>query len=147
MKIRNPQDFWAGLMFLIIGLGVTWGSKNYDYGTAAKMGPGYFPAMLGGILAVLGAIIVVRSLFVNGEPVGRFHWKPLLMVMLSLALFGVVLQTLGLVIAIFILIIVSSLGGHEFKWKGVLLNAFFLTIGSVAIFNYGLGLQFPVWPW
>ena len=147
MKIRDPQDFWAGLMFVVLGAAFMWFARSYDYGSAAKMGPGYFPTMLGGILAVLGAITLLRGLAFKGESVGRFNWKPLLLVLGSLVLFGIALQWLGLVIAIFALIIVSSLGGHEFKLKEVLMLSLLMTVGSVAVFNYGLQLQFPIWPW
>ena len=147
MKIRDGQDFWAGLMFVVIGLLVVYGSRHYDYGSAAKMGPGFFPMWLGSILAALGAIVSVRGLMFDGDPVGKFNWKPLVLVLVSIALFGVALQGLGFVIAIFAMVFVSCLGGHEFNFKEVLLLAVGLTIGSVAIFNYGLQLQFPIWPW
>lgn len=147
MKIRDPQDFWAGLMFVALGSAFIWLARNYAYGSAAKMGPGYFPTMLGGILIALGLITLLRGLAFHGEAVGRFNWKPVLLVLGSLVLFGLTLQWLGLVVAIFALIIISSLGGHEFKLKEVLILAVMLTVGSVAIFNYGLQLQFPIWPW
>lgn len=147
MKIRDPQDFWAGLMFMVLGSAFMWLARNYAYGSAAKMGPGYFPTMLGGILVALGLITFVRGLVFNGEAVGRFSWKPVLLILGGLILFGISLQRLGLVVAIFALIIISALGGHEFKLKEVLILAVSLTIGSVAIFIYGLQLQFPIWPW
>ena len=147
MKIRDPQDFWAGLMFMVLGAGFIWFARGYDYGSAAKMGPGYFPTMLGGILGTLGSITFFRSLVLKGEAVGQFNWKPVMYVLGSLILFGATLQWLGLVVAIFALIILSSMGGHEFKLKEALMLAFGLTVGSVAIFIYGLQLQFPIWPW
>ena len=147
MKIRDPQDFWAGLMFMGSGGAAMFFARNYAYGSAEKMGPGYFPTVLGGILIALGLIIALRALVFAGLAVGRFHWKPLLLVLGSILLFAFTLQTLGLIVAIFALIIVAALGGHEFKLQEVLLLSSFLCLGSVAIFIYGLQLQFQVWPW
>ena len=146
MKIRDPQDFWAGMMFVAFGAAAMFFARNYAFGTSAKMGPGYFPTALGGILIALGLITALRGLAFAGPAVGRFNWKPLLFVLGSIVLFAAALQGLGLVIAIFVLIIVSALGGHEFKFREVLILAFCLTLGCVAIFIYGLQLQFPVFP-
>ncbi len=147
MKIRDPQDFWAGVMFIAFGGAAIFFARSYAFGSAAKMGPGYFPSVLGGILIALGLITSMRGLVFAGQPVGRFNWKPLLYVLGSIMLFAFALQSLGLVVAIFALIVVSALGGHEFKLKEVLGLALILAVGSVAIFNYGLQLQFPIWPW
>jgi hypothetical protein len=146
MKIRDPQDFWAGMMFMAFGVAAIFFARSYAFGTSAKMGPGYFPTVLGGILIALGLITSLRGLAFAGPAVSRFNWKPLLLVLGSICLFAAALQSLGLVIAIFALIIVSALGGHEFKLKEVLILALCLTIGSVAIFIYGLQLQFPMFP-
>ncbi len=147
MKIRDPQDFWAGMMFVAFGAAAIIFARHHAFGSAARMGPGYFPSVLGGILIALGLLTALRGLVFVGRPVGRFNWKPLLYVLGSIMLFAFALQSLGLVAAIFALIIVSALGGHEFKLKEALVLAFILTAGSVAIFIYGLQLQFRVWPW
>lgn len=146
-KIRDPQDFWAGLMFIAFGGAAIFFARNYAFGSSAKMGPGYFPTVLGGILIALGLITTLRGMVFAGQAVGRFNWKPLLYVLGSIMLFAFALQGLGLVVAIFALIVVSAMGGHEFKLKEVLSLAVILTVGSVVIFIYGLQLQFPVWPW
>jgi len=146
MKIRDPQDFWAGMMFMAFGAAAIFFARNYAFGSAARMGPGYFPSVLGGILVALGLITALRGLAFAGPAIGRFNWRPLLLVSGSIVLFGAALQGLGLVIAIFLLIIGSALGGHEFKLKEVLILALCLTVGSVAIFIYGLQLQIPMFP-
>jgi len=146
MKVRDPQDFWAGMMFMAFGAAAIFFARNYAFGSAARMGPGYFPTVLGGLLMVLGVIVSLRGLAFAGPAVSRFNWKPLLWVLGSIAVFAAALQGLGLVIAIFLLIIGSALGGNEFKLKDVLILALCLTIGSVAIFIYGLQLQFPLFP-
>ncbi|TRZ57422.1 MAG: tripartite tricarboxylate transporter TctB family protein [Rhodocyclaceae bacterium] len=146
MKIRDPQDFWAGMMFMAFGAAAIFFARNYAFGSAARMGPGYFPSVLGGLLIGLGLITSLRGLAFAGPSISRFNWKPLLWVLGSIVLFAAALQGLGLVIAIFLLIIGSALGGHEFKLKEVLILGLCLTLASVAIFVYGLHLQFPVFP-
>jgi hypothetical protein len=147
MKIRNVKDFLAGLMFIAFGAAAAGLAQSYNMGTAARMGPGYFPTVLGGVLAVLGVLILVESFVIEGEGPKNFSFRPLFMVLLSAVLFGVLLRPLGLVLALFALIVVSALGGHEFKWKEVIILFVILTVGSVAVFVWGLQLQFPIWPW
>ena len=149
MKIKSQRDFWAGLMFVVVGLGFAWGALNYRFGTSAQPGPGYFPFGLGIALALLGAFTLFQALTIDtddGEPVGRMAWKPLIVILGSIVLFGLLLPRLGLVIALPVLIVTSALAGHEFKWSEALINAFVLTAASWAIFSWGLGLPLPLWP-
>lgn len=146
MRIRDPQDFWAGVMFMAFGAAAIFFARNYAFGSAARMGPGYFPTVLGGLLIALGLITSLRGLAFAGPAVSRFNWKPLLWVLGSIVVFAAALQWLGLVVAIFLLIIGSALGGHEFRLREVLILAFCLCVASVGIFVYGLQLQFPLLP-
>lgn len=146
IKIRHPRDFWAGMLFMLFGAATIWFARGYAFGSAAKMGPGYFPTVLGGILVLLGLIISARGLVVDGHAVAPFHWRPLVLVLVSVVLFGAILPQAGLVVSIFALIVLSALAGHEFRIREVMVLAAILTIGSVAVFIYGLKLQFPVWP-
>src|ERR1043165_4248064 len=96
MKIKSPKDFWAGVMFL--GTGVffmVWAVEHYQMGTAVRMGPAYFPTMLGGLLAVLGAIVLFGSLAVEGPPVDTFHFRPLLLISIGCVLYGYLMKPLG----------------------------------------------------
>ena len=147
MKIKSPKDFWSGLMF--IGFGVffmVWAMIYYQMGTAVRMGPAYFPTMLGGLLAVLGAIVLVGSLAVEGPPVAQFHFRPLILISVGCVLYGYLMKPLGLVGATAALVYVSAFGGHEFKWKEVTILYVILMIFSWAVFVKGLTLPFPVWP-
>ncbi len=146
MKIKNPQDFWAGLMFIAFGAFFLVGAGNYQMGTAVRMGPGYFPTMLGGLLAVLGAIVFIGSLVIDGNKVPKMTFKPIFFISIALLLFGYLLKPLGFVLATMILVIVSAFGGHEFRVKEVLLLAVGLAIFSVLTFMKGLGLPFQLWP-
>lgn len=149
MKIKSQKDFWAGLMFVVIGLGFSWGAQYYSFGTSARPGPGYFPFGLGLILAALGALTLFEALTVeteDGEPVGAFAWKPLITILVSVALFGALLPWLGMALTIPVLVCLSSLAGDEFRWRDVLINSAVLAVGSWLIFIVGLKLVIPLWP-
>src|SRR5690349_17166315 len=147
MQVKSPKDFWAGLMFIGFGLFFAiWAITHYQMGTAVRMGPAYFPAVLGGLLAVLGAIILAGSLAIQGEKVPTFFFRPLLMISLGCVLYGYLMKPLGLVGATAALVYVGALGGHEFKWKEVTILYLILMIFSWGVFVKGLSLPFPIWP-
>jgi hypothetical protein len=148
MRLRNQQDFWAGVMFTLIGGAFAVFSLSYEVGTGARMGPGYFPLLLGILLALLGLIIGWRSFARSGSastlaPTG---WREILLILGAVALFGATLSTLGMVISIVLLILVSSFASHEFTWRGTILSILVLLVMSYFVFVKGLELQFPVWP-
>lgn len=150
MKIKSQRDFWSGLMFVVVGVVFAVGATNYSMGTSARPGPGYFPLILSILMALLGAFVLFKSLTIEvegGDPIGAIAWRPLLVIVASIAVFGAALPRLGLVITVPILILMTSLAGDEFKWKGVLATAVVLTVGSWAIFVLGLKLVIPMWPW
>jgi putative tricarboxylic transport membrane protein len=146
MKIRAPKDFWAGLMFIAFGVGFVWVAQNYQMGTSVRMGPAYFPTMLGGILAVIGLAILIQSLITAGGPVGKFYFRPLILIVLATVLFGILLKPLGLVLSLAVLVGVGAFGGFEFRWKEVAILYVVLAVFSVLVFVKGLGLPIPVWP-
>lgn len=149
MKIKNQKDFWSGLMFVATGMGFAWGAQYYSFGTSARPGPGYFPFGLGVLLALLGAFVLFEALTIeteDGKPIGRWAWKPLLTICLSVGVFGWLLPRLGMAVALPVLVIVCSLAGDEFTWRDVIINSIVLTVGSWAIFIWGLKLVIPLWP-
>ncbi len=149
MKIKSQRDFWSGLMFVVVGVGFAWGATNYSFGSSARPGPGYFPFGLGILLALLGAAVLFKALTIEsagGDPIGRFAWKPLVIIVGSIALFGAMLPTIGMVISLPVLVFVSAYAGDEFHWKDALINAAVLTVGSWLIFIKGLSLTIPLWP-
>jgi putative tricarboxylic transport membrane protein len=148
MHIKRTKDFKAGLIFMFFGVGAMVFSVAYRIGTAAKMGPGYFPFALGGVLTVLGLVVSLGSLS-RGQEVREtrfFRAKPLVLVISSVVLFGVLLQPLGLVFSTLILILVASMASDEFKKKEAILNAFALLAIVLIVFVYFLNFQIPVSP-
>jgi hypothetical protein len=147
IKIRSAKDFFAGLMFVAFGGGGLAMAQAYPFGSAARMGPGYFPVLICSLLAILGLFVVARGLTADGRKLAGFHGNPLLLVLAGIVLFGFGLESWGLTASIFLLVVLSSLGGHEFRTREVLLLAVLLTAGSLAVFIVGLGLQIPIWPY
>ena len=146
-KIKSPKDFWSGLMFIGVGLFFAiWAVTHYQMGSAVRMGPAYFPAVLGGLLTVLGLVIFVGSFAIAGSEVPTFHFRPLLLVIAACLAYGYLMKPLGMVLATAIMIFIAALGGHEFKWKEVTLLAIVLIAFSVLVFVKGLTLPFPLWP-
>ena len=149
MKIKSQRDFWSGLMFVAVGLAFAWGATNYSFGSSARPGPGYFPFGLGILLAILGGLVLFSALTIetdDGDPVGKFAWKPLGFIVGTVVIFGWALPHLGMFIALPILVIIAALAGDEFHWGEAILNAAILTAGSWVIFIWGLKLTIPLYP-
>lgn len=148
MRIRNQRDFWSGVMFLVLGVLFVVFSQAYQLGTPARMGPGFFPTMLGALMALLGLGIGWRALSRSGgkadlEPVG---WRELFLVLVAVGVFAAALPYLGMVVAVTLLIAISALASHEFSWKETAISVVVLLVMSDLVFVRGLELQFPVWP-
>ncbi len=147
IEIRNQKDFYAGLVFLLFGGLAVAIARHYPIGTAARMGPGYFPMVLGGILGLLGIGISARSLLgTKGDSVTGWALKPLLFILGGVLAFAFLVDRLGLVLAILVLILLSCLGGEEFRLREVALLLLVLVGLAVGIFFYGLQMPFKVWP-
>jgi MFS family permease len=146
--IKNPRDFWAGIMFLATGGLFAGIALTYKLGTAARMGPGFFPFMLGAILALLGLAIVVTSLRDKnkGPGVEKLHWGPMFWVLMPIVVFGFLLKILGMIVMGLFVVIVSSLGSHEFRLRPVVLLAVGLVIFCSLVFVAGLKLPIPLCP-
>jgi hypothetical protein len=144
--IRHPKDFWAGALFIAFGTAAIAIGASYPVGTAARMGPGYFPRALGLILIVLGLILALRALKLAGAPLAMRNVKPLLIVLGSVLVFGLTATRLGIVAATMLLIVISSTADHEYRWKEAIISSIVLAALTVAAFIWGLGVQLPVWP-
>jgi hypothetical protein len=147
MKIKSPKDFWAGLMF--IGFGgffMIWALTHYQMGTAVRMGPAYFPTVLGGLLAFLGIMTLIESFAMAGPKVPAFNFRPLVLISAACVIYGYTMKPLGLILATALLVFIAALGGHEFKWKEVTILYLVLIVFSLLVFVKGLTLPFPICP-
>ena len=155
--IKSQKDFFAGLLFMALGIAFALGARTYNVGTGVRMGPGYFPLMLGIVLAVLGAIEIVKALVVgkpDGDKIGKWVWRPVGFIVGANLAFGILLgglpsiklPAMGLIIAIFALTFISAKAGSEFKFREVLILSSILAVGSYLVFILMLKLQIQVWP-
>ncbi len=157
MRIKSQRDFFSGVLFSAFGIAFAWGATTYQVGVGARMGPGYFPLMVGVLITIMGVLITIKALMVeteDGEPVGHIAWRPLVFVIGANLAFGVLLgglpsigiPSMGLIVAIYALTFIASLAGDQFSLKGVLVLATILAIGSYIAFEIALKLNFPIWP-
>ncbi len=157
MNIKSQKDFFSGLMFIIVGAAFAIGAYSYGMGQGARMGPGYFPRLLGIVLAILGSVVLFKSLTVataDGDKIGSFAWKPLICIIGANLIFGICIgglpsikfPALGMIVGIYALTFIASLAAEQYKIKEVFFLATFLAILSYLAFIVLLKLQFPVWP-
>ena len=144
--IRHPKDFWSGILFVLVGIGAIVLAAKYNLGTAARMGPGYFPRILGILLMALGTLMLLRSLRVRGAPVPAWKLRPTLGVLGSVVLFGLIVQTVGMALSTVILIVLASAASHEFRPKEAVIAGVLLAALAVGVFLVGLNVQLPIWP-
>jgi len=144
--IRHPKDFFAGVLFIAFGTLALVVGSNYTLGTAARMGPGYFPRILGGLLVVLGLALALRALRLNGPPLPGWKWRPVLVVLISVAVFGLIVNRAGVVLSTILLIVASSAASREFRFRESIVAGCILAALAVGVFVIGLKLQLPIWP-
>ena len=145
---RNPKDFWTGLIYIFFGASAIILARDFNMGTALRMGPAYFPTILGGVLALIGAISVIRSFIAPGTPIGAFGFNGLALVIFSVVVFGFLVRAAGLVVALPLLVIISAYASARFRWGTALIMAVGLTIFCGLVFVKGLGIPLPIiGPW
>lgn len=144
VELRENRDFLSGLMFMIIGLGAIFIARDYPVGSALRMGPGYFPVALGGILFLMGLYVMVQGLIRKERVKGNWSLRALVVLPAAVIVFGLMVERAGFVPALIVLTIISAAAGREFKLREVLMLAILLTVCSVGLFIYGLGMPYPL---
>lgn len=146
--IRGPKDFWTGAMYVAVGVAAIVIGREYPMGAAEKMGPGYFPSVLGALLAIIGAAAVIRSFRKSAEAIAPFAWKQLVLILGALVLFGVLVRGAGLAVALVVLVMMSAYASARFRWLPAIALAIGMTAFSVLVFVLGLKLPLPIiGPW
>jgi hypothetical protein len=142
--IKHPKDFYAGLMYALVGAAAVWICRDYTLGSAVRMGPAYFPTLLSILLIMVGVASLIRSFFRRGEGIKPFAWKELSLVLGSIVLFGLVVRVAGLAIALVLLVVISAWASPLFKVKTAIFLAVVTTALSLLVFVKGLGLPFAI---
>jgi len=142
--LRNNKDFLAGLLFIAIGLAAVIVARDYPFGTAMRMGSGYFPTVLGGILILLGAWVMGRGLRSGEKVKGEWGWKPLALIALSIVLFGFLMARLGLIPALVAVLFASAAAGREFRLKEVSVLTVVMSVFAVLVLLYVLKMPYPL---
>jgi hypothetical protein len=144
LELRDNKDFWAGVMLVATGAAAILIARNYAFGTTLRMGPGYFPSVLSGLLIVFGIYLVAVGLRRNEKIGGNWSLRALIVLPLSLVLFGLLMEYAGFVPALVVLIVGSAAASTEFRLIEALLLSVVLTAFAVALFIWGLGLPYPL---
>ena len=146
--IKHPKDFYAGLMYAAIGIGAIMIARGYNMGTSVRMGPGYFPTLLGALLIIIGTLSMIRAFLRQGESIATFYWKEIFLVLGSVVLFGLLVRGAGLVPSLILLVLVSAWASEKFQIKSAVLLAILTSVFSALVFVKGLGLPFSIiGPW
>lgn len=146
--IKSGKDFWTGLIYIFFGASAIIIGRDYNMGTAVKMGPSYFPTILGGILLLIGTISLVRSFLKPGTPIEGLTIRGMTLVAVSTVLFGMLVRKTGLIVALPLLVLVSVFGGKGMRWLPTLILALGLTLFCILVFIKGLGIPLPIiGPW
>ena len=139
---RNNRDFWAGIFYIGLGAIGMWMARDYPFGSALRMGPGYFPSVLGGMMIAFGVAVLLMGIKNNEKIKPGFSWRGLIVLPIATVAFGVTMEEAGFIPALALLIPISAAASKEFNWKEVSLLTIGLIVGSWAIFIWGLGLPY-----
>jgi hypothetical protein len=146
MRVRSQKDFASGLLFLAFGAIFAVLAPGYNLGTTSRMGAGFFPLILGIVLAVIGVAILMQSLSGSVDRIEKLNWRALICLLGAILLFGVLLRPLGIILSLIILVLLGGLANRDFNWRERIPLALFLALLCAALFVFALKLQLPLWP-
>jgi Tripartite tricarboxylate transporter TctB family len=146
VTIKAPKDLAAGLFFIICGIAGYYFVLDMPMGAAVRMGPGYIPKVLSVIVLLFGVFIAGRSFVISGDPIEPWKLRPLLIISASIFVFAYLIDSMGLVLASLLLMILSTVGGREYFWRETLIFSVLMSLGSIVVFHWLLGLPMQVWP-
>jgi len=143
-QIRHPRDFVSGLIFIAVGIIALVIGRDYSLGTPTRMGPGYFPALLGGLLTLFGVIIAARSFIITGKPIDAIPLRPLILILASMLAFASLLEPAGLIISTVALVVIGCLASADSRWRDMIFLTVFLLAVALGLFVYSLGLPIKI---
>lgn len=147
IRVSHPQDFWSGLLFIAIGALAAYLGRDFVFGTMTRMGPGFLPTVLAWLMMGVGAIILVRSLVLKGEPIQASRFRPQILIVVAILLFAQMIDRVGMVPTVFVVTIVAALAAEEMRWRDTLLLAVGLSAVCTLLFIMVLGLPMRPFAW
>jgi hypothetical protein len=144
IRIKSPRDFASAVTFLLIGFAGLWFSQDYSLGTAARMGPGYFPTLVSGLLMLLGLIVGIGSLRVEGPAIAAMNWRSIGLIVAAIIVFGLLIERAGVVVAIIVSATIAAFATREVRTLEAVGLAVFLAALCVVLFIYALGQPLPL---
>ncbi len=147
IRIRNQQDFAAGLLFVLIGAIALYGMRDLRMGTAMRMGAAYIPTLAAWGMIGLGLILAATSLLFAGPKLEKWAWGPLALICGSMAFFGLAIPYTGLLPASFGIVLIAGFAARDASWLQVILFAGGISIAAALLFAGLLGLPLRLWPW
>jgi hypothetical protein len=147
VRVKNPQDFWAGLLFLVVGLAAVYFGRNYSFGTATKMGPGYLPTVLSWTMAGIGTFLALRALFESGPEIEASLVRPQTFIIAAIIVFGLLIERTGLALSVIVVTLIASFASREMRWKETAILAAGLAILCVLLFVKVLGQPLDIFKW
>ena len=145
VHIKSPQDFWAGILFILAGGAALWIGRDYAFGTSSKMGPGYLPTVLSWVLVGIGGVLVMRALAIDGPAIARSEVKPQLFILAAIVVFALAIERLGLALAVALVAITAAQASRDMRWVETLALGVGLAALCVFLFVHLLGQPFTVW--
>lgn len=147
VDLRNNKDFLAGLLLIAVGALGFYMALDYPFGSALRMGPGYFPRILGGILIAFGLYVGVRGLMKPERVEGVWGWKPLAIITIAFWVYGWMMDRAGFVPSLVVLIVLAAAAGREFRLKEVAVLTVVLVLFAYGVFIRGLGMPYSLFWW
>ncbi|HWM49710.1 MAG TPA: tripartite tricarboxylate transporter TctB family protein [Xanthobacteraceae bacterium] len=147
IRVKHPQDFWAGILFLTVGVIAAWVARNYVFGSATRMGPGYLPSVLSWMLIGLGVFLAARGLIEEGPALERSLFRPQAFIIVAIVVFGLLIERVGLVGSVIVSTVIAALASAEMRWKETIMLAIGLAILCAVLFVKLLGQPLELWNW
>lgn len=147
VRVKSPQDFWAGLLFIFFGALALFLGRNYAFGTVTRMGPGFLPTVLAWFLLGLGTFLAVRGVAMDGQSIAPGKWRPQIFILLAIVLFGLLIERVGLAPTVLVVGFVAAFASTEVRWKEAALLSAGAALFSILLFIKLLGQSMAPWMW
>jgi len=145
VRVKSPQDLGAGLVFMAIGLAGLYFGSELAFGTSARMGPGYFPVLLSALIIVIGLVVGLQGVMIEGPPIEPVQLRPISFIIAAILIFGFLIESIGLALTAVLLTIFAAYARPEVKLSETILLGVGLALFTVAVFVYVLGQALPAW--